>query len=526
MPVPSPPNPSPPSPPSPSTAARRAVYSTAPSTPPTALQVTGSLPAHINGTLWRNGAGIFTLAHATGSTPVGHWFDAPSLLHAFTISSGTVAYCARSTADAVLADAASCADAAAWAARDGGRFRVGVRDPCRGLFGKAMAMWKGAGGGGVNVGVTVERVPGRGVCARSDMPTAFVVHEERWEGELKGEVVEEEDFFNWASVVVEGEGGRLKGEMSASHGEFDEVTGEYYNFVYGFKGLGKVDYKVFCIGADGKGKVVATIPHDPTYCHSITMTDKYVVLLLYPLRMKPATLLWERSLEAAMEFDPAAPATFYVIDRRGGGGVVATYTAPAFFAFHFINARDTPDGDIEIDICHFDDARIISQLTVDNLREREAAFFSTAQPWRYTLPSVADGRGGEAEARHLCDTSFELPRINPLFARKEYRFAYGPAPGFSSGKESSGVFSCLVKVDFETGKSTEWRDGNMHCSEAIFVPDPSGEDEDDGTLLTVCYSVEEERSFLVALNARDMTEIARAYTPNVVPAGFHGAFVA
>jgi len=49
--------------------------------------------------------------------------------------------------------------------------------------------------------------------------------------------------------------------------------------------------------------------------------------------------LWEKNvLEAIAPYDPKQDAHFYVIDRRKGRGLVAVYKAPAFFAFHTINA--------------------------------------------------------------------------------------------------------------------------------------------------------------------------------------------
>lgn len=43
-----------------------------------------------------------------------------------------------------------------------------------------MPLRTGAGAGGINAGVIVERVPGKGVFARSDMATTFQVRAERW----------------------------------------------------------------------------------------------------------------------------------------------------------------------------------------------------------------------------------------------------------------------------------------------------------------------------------------------------------
>jgi beta,beta-carotene 9',10'-dioxygenase len=143
------------------------------------------------------------------------------------------------------------------------------------------------------------------------------------------------------------------------------------------------------------------------------------------------------------------------------------------------------------------------------------------------VAGVADGDAPSAPLRathrQLAADSLELTRINSDYARREHRYVYGPGPGFSDGK-GGAPFSRLLKVDVATGVATVWTRPHLHCSEAIFVADPDGSAEDDGSLLSVCHDADEGRSFLLVLDARSMTELARAYTPVVVPAGFHGAW--
>jgi beta,beta-carotene 9',10'-dioxygenase len=50
------------------------------------------------------------------------------------------------------------------------------------------------------------------------------------------------------------------------------------------------------------------------------------------------------------------------------------------------------------------------------------------------------------------------------------------------------------------------------------------EHEDDGVLLSVVLDAEESRSFLLVLDAADLSELARAQAPHHIPFGFHGQF--
>jgi torulene dioxygenase len=61
--------------------------------------------------------------------------------------------------------------------------------------------------------------------------------------------------------------------------------------------------------------------------------------------------------------------------------------------------------------------------------------------------------------------------------------------------------------------------------EAIFVPDPDGKEEDDGVLVSVILQCKEQYSYLAVIDAKTMQEIATARAPNMIPMGFHGAFV-
>uniref|UniRef100_A0A8C1TF74 Uncharacterized protein n=1 Tax=Cyprinus carpio TaxID=7962 RepID=A0A8C1TF74_CYPCA len=52
------------------------------------LKIGGLIPEWLQGTLIRNGPGLFSL----GETRYNHWFDGMALLHSFTIKKGEVTY--------------------------------------------------------------------------------------------------------------------------------------------------------------------------------------------------------------------------------------------------------------------------------------------------------------------------------------------------------------------------------------------------------------------------------------------------
>jgi carotenoid cleavage dioxygenase-like enzyme len=58
----------------------------------------------------------------------------------------------------------------------------------------------------------------------------------------------------------------------------------------------------------------------------------------------------------------------------------------------------------------------------------------------------------------------------------------------------------------------------------VFVAEPDAAEEDAGVLLSIVLDGERGSSFLLVLDARDLSELARAEVPHHIPFGFHGQF--
>jgi torulene dioxygenase len=103
------------------------------------------------------------------------------------------------------------------------------------------------------------------------------------------------------------------------------------------------------------------------------------------------------------------------------------------------------------------------------------------------------------------DKTMELPVINPRFVTKAHRYIYGIADrGYSTWVDG------LLKYDIESRKALYWQEHGHNPGEAIFIPDPHSNREDDGCLLSVVVDGHSGRSYLLVLNARDMQEVGRA----------------
>jgi carotenoid cleavage dioxygenase-like enzyme len=83
-----------------------------------------------------------------------------------------------------------------------------------------------------------------------------------------------------------------------------------------------------------------------------------------------------------------------------------------------------------------------------------------------------------------------------------------------------------VKLDFkERSVAARWRvpDGVPLC-EPKMIPRPGATEEDDGVLLQPAVDAD-GRTMVAVLDAKDLSELARAYTPIPFALGFHSTFL-
>ncbi|KAJ8483078.1 hypothetical protein ONZ45_g14733 [Pleurotus djamor] len=195
-----------------------------------------------------------------------------------------------------------------------------------------------------------------------------------------------------------------------------------------------------------------------------------------------------------------------------------------------MNAYDDVD-DIVIDISVYDDHSVIDSLYLENLRHMDGHNGMTmGHARRFVLPNVSRCRTSrEAVVAFTVPEQYpiELPTVNPAFYHKRYQYAYGISrtiPGVLADK--------IVKLDMSapTMEPKMWGAPGYTVGEPIFVPRPTPEinepsNEDNGVILTVVLDAETQKSMLVILDAKEMSEVARAEMETAFPFGFHGAWV-
>ncbi|KAJ3208108.1 hypothetical protein HDU67_007018 [Dinochytrium kinnereticum] len=528
---------------------------------PVRMTVRGSIPTWFSGHLYRCAPSTFIVDnltpeatkanHGKDKFKISHWFDGLTQIHKFSVNpDGTVHYMSRKTAK----------DTEDYIRKTGTYgFTFGQKDPCRTFFSRFFTMANmmigmDAGGAPANVGVTISpnfpllnpvarnkdlKAGPRTLVAKTDSSTIQ---------ELDPVTLEPLGLRSYSDINK-----TMKGQVSAAHGHFDSDTKEYFNFT---TEMGRTStFRAFSISqSDPAGKVLATIPNAPlSYIHSFALTDRYVVYPFWPYTIEIFKFLWEQNFADSLHFNSSHPTLLAVIDRRSHAHV-ATFRAPPAFGFHTVNAWDEGE-DILFDIPIADDASLVYEVYMnENLKPQK----TSPKLHRYRCPNIQAAAEAArrdpsllslnhshkkevealpvAEVTRLSEAEIELPRFHPRTHRKPYRYTYGVSSlkttvhrGMTANPLK--VFDSLVKLDVSTLPAREWVWHEERCfpGEPIFVPKPGGVDEDEGIVVSVVLRGGREgtpTSFLVVLDAKDLSEIARAEMPeaHVVPFGFHGNF--
>lgn len=385
--------------------------------PPTELEVVGTIPAYAAGTLFRSGLGPRHIQTNKNTTfRVNHWFDSLAQVHRFHIQAPDsehpvvrVTHSSRSTCDGLIAQIEKTGEQTA------GTFGAKY-DPCLSLFQKVQSFFRPASHlnpDDVSCSITLSaNFPGLSrtgekhetgydgkaittLCNRTDSATIQMLNPETLEpvGVTSQKVLHP----------------LLRGPTGAAHAETDTVTGDVFNFNLEFGRTGT--YRVFTVSAaSGKTSILATIRHTPAYLHSLFLTEHYVILCVWNSFFSAGGLpmLWTRNYaDALANYDATKPATWYVVDRKpqeeGGKGLIATYESDSFFCFHTINAyeeaspSDSSKTEIIADLTAYENLDCIKRFYIDNLasdspnaKAYSDPAYSTCRPEfrRFRLPDI------------------------------------------------------------------------------------------------------------------------------------------
>ena len=334
-------------------------------------------------------------------------------------------------------------------------------------------------------------------------------------------------------------GDTLSGGYTA-HPKRDPDTGELHAVSYHFGRGNTVQYSV--IDRDGRARraVDITVGGSPMM-HDFALTQNHVVFLDLPvtfnpraaaammprpLRMParlmlsaiigriripdPITALAGRGLPANGDFpyrwNPRYPARLGVMPRQGGNTDVRWFDIEPCYVFHTLNAYDD-NNSIVLDVVRH------PKMFDINTHGPHDKGPPTLERWTVNLTTGAIGQ------QRLDDHSQEFPRIDERRVGKPHRYGYS----LSLREQQVQHSVALLKHDLDTNKTITRKFGaNREPGEFIFEPNTTSSSEDDGVLMGFVHDRSTDRSDLMLLDATTLDTIATVHLPVRVPHGIHG----
>lgn len=445
----------------------------------TSLEVAGTLPRALSGTLYRVGPS----PQFPPRDDSYHWFSGDGMVHAFHIHEGRVAYRNR------------------WARTPKWQLE---RDAGRALFGTfgnpATSDPRAHGRNGGTANTSILWHGGR----------LFALEESHQPFEL--------DPNTLASRGHQSFGGGIDARFTA-HPKRDPETGELHFFAYSPDAPASptVLYGVVNDRCEVTRRQQFTAPY-ASMAHDFMLTREHVLFPIMPLTLSIARAMRGKPLLA---WD-AGERTHVGVMRRGAStDTLRWFETDACHVFHVMNAYDERDRIV---------AHVMQSDASPGMPDAEggplhpAATAARLCRWTFDLTSE-----GAMRREVLDDLAAEFPRIDERWAGRRHRYGFYSCHATSRlrGDAESVLFDSLARFDFETGQRSLYTlpQGDV-VSEPVFVPRTEDAREGDGWLLAVAYREGERRSDLLVFDARAPAAgpVAVARLPHRVPFGFHGAW--
>jgi carotenoid cleavage dioxygenase-like enzyme len=443
------------------------------------LAVRGSLPAWLRGTLLLNGPALWELPGGA----LRHWFDGYSMWHALRLGDGPPRYRSR------------------FAASESYRRSVAGGRPVVGEFGSP------------NPGGLIARL--RSPPATDNPAVVISRLGRRWFA------VSETPFLTFFDPATLATGERLalsskdeRVDLMAAHG-FTLDDGSYLNV--GTELGRECVLKLLRLrpGA-ARPEVVARIRTPRVgYTHAFALAPGHAVVWECALRLDALALRFsKRSYADCFTWRPAEGSMLHAVALDGGQ--VRSWRIPPMMAFHATQAY-ADGGDLVLELAAYDDGAIFGDLMLDR-RRADLPLRARLRHLRYRLRR---GRA-DAEPEPMPGPPIELQQVHPArVGHARARVAWG-----TGGVDDGRFADRTLRVDLDSGEVAVFQRDDAIQLEPLFVARPGGENDDDGVLLVPTLAGSDDAGVVAVVDACSMACLAELQAPQVLPFGFHAAFVA
>ncbi|MCS7485313.1 MULTISPECIES: carotenoid oxygenase family protein [Marinomonas] len=321
--------------------------------------------------------------------------------------------------------------------------------------------------------------------------------------------------------------GQLTSQTFTAHPKFDPKTGECIAFAYNCEGVASDEIEVYIINKEGK--FTSSERFKAPYCsmvHDFLVSENYIAFVICPMvcdwdRVKQGEPYWH--------WDSSKTTHVGVIPRDRGVKAIRWFNVnKSVMQTHTFNAWE--DGSKLILDQFVTESGWLSQFPdIHNPDAHELPPFGE----RWIVDLSGDGDGGSVEIKRFINHIGEMPVIDARFAMRRTRhFWFGTSnkelgPMLEPGPKGP-PFTCLGHFDEQENKLDFYYAGpNSAPEEPCFVPRSLDAEEGDGWLLSMVGRRDENRTDLVILDARNLSQgpVAIVKFPCRVHEGFHGIWV-
>ncbi|MDC0534289.1 carotenoid oxygenase family protein [Francisellaceae bacterium] len=307
---------------------------------------------------------------------------------------------------------------------------------------------------------------------------------------------------------------KLKGQVTCAHPQFDPETGEQFNFVVDF---GKsITYTIFKLQKNSlqREKTAEFKSKDFFYSHSIFLTKNYIIICAGPIRAKGFDFLI-KSFNESLYYDHQAECEFICINRLNGE--ITRIKHQPFIFLHSVNAFER-DGKIYLDSIVYDEK--INPYDIFYLQNINAGKINISTKLKRHVVDIQNHTYLEDV---ITDQTTEFPRINMQYALKEYEYLYA---AIINKKTPNDFLNGLAKINVKTGIDQQllFKTGE-YVSEPIFIRNPKGITEDDGIIFMNILDTNQDKTYIIFLDAKNLTVIYKAYLPIKMPFALHGIHI-
>ena len=348
-------------------------------------------------------------------------------------------------------------------------------------------------------------------------------------------------------------------EISCAHPHIEPNTGgtSLINYALAVNPMGNVTIQMYRMGKDRVRKPFGVyskgVPFTP-YIHSFSVTERYVILLVYPTAYDMMCMILGKPMHECMAWKGKTTKTQVVVfDLKSTDPnkppVFVTETE-AFHSQHHINAYEVPSGatggaSIVLDLCAyvspvfwtskypFGDLEVMKARTSRN----QVGGFGTYR--RLNIQFAEDGTGSVGILDiPVKDEKGNVYTVDFPFINRGIGFGgldgshYCKFFALSPRARNSTEFAdwAIVQVDACAPKSAPnakvWFKERHYPGEPIFVPETPTVPTENGVLLVNVLDGVEETSYVQVLNATTMESVARIdhATHKTLPYMQHASF--